>query len=132
MVRVAASSEFGSAMPTPPHRLPIGVAGRRLRRSRYGSAGRSRSPANGYCAGVFSYPGAQQSASPLPYVSPDPNYGLIIAGSAYNLSSPSPGNGNPACTVTATDNSNQQRQANLQVYYDSSTLTIQSNARRTK
>jgi hypothetical protein len=82
---------------------------------------------NGLCTGVFQYGGS----SPLPYNSPG-NFGLIISGSADNLSSPSPGNGNPPCTVIATDNSAQSRQANLQIYYDSSTLTIQSNARRTK
>jgi hypothetical protein len=83
---------------------------------------------NGYCAGVFNYP----SPSPISYASPDPTYGLIITGSAYNLSSPSPGAGGTPCTVIVTDTSAQARQASLQVYYDSSSLTIQSHARRTK
>lgn len=76
---------------------------------------------NGGCAGVFSYP----SPGPVAYSSPDPTYGLVITGSAYNFSSPS-----SSCVVTATDNSAYTRSATLQVYYDTSSLTIQNKARR--
>jgi hypothetical protein len=78
---------------------------------------------NGGCSGVFSYP----SPGPQSYSSPDPVYGLIIQGSAFNLTGPS-----NSCQVTATDNSAYSRTAYFNVYYDSSTLTIQSHGRGTK
>jgi hypothetical protein len=83
---------------------------------------------NGLCSGVFSYP----SPGPQTYPSPPPSFGLIVNASAFNLASPNPGPSNQPCTVTATDNSPQARKAYLQVYYDSSSLTIQSRAGRTK
>jgi hypothetical protein len=78
---------------------------------------------NGSCSGVFSYP----SPGPVSYSSPDPVYGLIIQGSAFNLIAPT-----NSCQVTATDSSSYSRKAYFNVYYDSSTLTIQSHARGTK
>jgi hypothetical protein len=78
---------------------------------------------NGSCSGVFSYP----SPGPVNYSSPDPVYGLIIQGSAFDLTAPS-----SSCQMTATDSSGYSRKAYFNVYYDSSTLTIQSHARGTK
>jgi hypothetical protein len=80
------------------------------------------------CSGVFSYP----SPGPLAYPSPPPSYGLVFNVSAFNLASPNPGPSGTPCTVQATDNSVQARTAYLNVYYDSSSLTIQSRARGTK
>jgi hypothetical protein len=81
---------------------------------------------NGACSELIAYPTPAPSTSPFPYSAlANPPY---IVATSFNQASPSPG----TCVMEASDTSAQGRQAYLQIYYDSSNLTIQSHARTTK